>query len=135
MCHLILALPFVALPMLWLLPLGIGVPLYSVVASLAIAAYVMTFKAMRRPVTTGAEALMNAVGTVSAVDQRAAYVWVQSEQWAATCADAVLAVGDSVEVIGLEGLTLQVRRLASPARPAQAQPLSRSSAELQKNLN
>jgi len=135
MCHLILALPFIALPMFWLLPLSIAAPLYCVVLALAIGAYVMTVRAMRQPVTTGAEALMNAVGTVSAVDQRAAHVWVQSEQWAASCADAVLAVGDSVAVIGLEGLMLQVRRLASPARSAQAQPSRPASTGLQESPN
>lgn len=117
MCHLILLLPVVALPMLWLLPLSIGIPLYGVVLALAIGAYVMVFKAMRLPVTVGVEALMKAVGTVRSVDRRTARVWVASESWSATCADEDLAIGDTVEVIGCEGLTLQVRRLASSARP------------------
>lgn len=87
MCHLILALPFIALPMLWLLPLSIGVPLYGVVLALAVAVYVMAFRTMRRPVTTGTQALMHAVGTVRSVDPRLAQVWVASESWSATCAD------------------------------------------------
>ena len=111
MCHLILLMPVLALPMLWLLPLSIGVPLYGVVLVLSIAAYVMLLRAMRRPVTAGPETLMHAVGTVRSVDGGRAYVWVQSDQWAATCAEGVLAVGDAVEVIGRDGLTLQVRRL------------------------
>jgi membrane-bound ClpP family serine protease len=115
MCHLILALPFVALPMLWLLPLSVGIPLYGVVLVLAIAVYVMTFKTMRLPVTTGTEAMMNAIGTVRSVDRSSVFVWVASERWSATCADGVLAVGDTVEVIGHEGLTLQVRRVPRPA--------------------
>jgi hypothetical protein len=41
MCPLILILPFIALPILWLLPLSIGIPLYGIVLALAIAAYVM----------------------------------------------------------------------------------------------
>ena len=118
MCHLILALPFVALPMLWLLPWSLGIPLYGVVLALAVAAYVMTFKAMRLPVTTGTEALMHAIGTVRAVDRRTAHVWVLSELWSATCADGPLAIGDRIEVIGREGLTLQVRRLAQGAAQA-----------------
>ncbi len=72
MCHLILALPFVALPMLWLLPPGIGIPLYGFIVALAIWVYALAFKAMRRPVTTGAEALMNAIGTVRSADRRTA---------------------------------------------------------------
>ena len=116
MCHLVLFLPVFALPMLWLLPLSLGIPLYGVVVALAIGAYVMVFKAMRQPITVGIEALMKAVGTVRWVDQRRAHVWVASESWSATCADEKLAIGDTVEVIGCEGLTLDVRRLASPAQ-------------------
>lgn len=133
MCHLILALPFVALPMLWLLPWSVGIPLYGIVVVLAVAAYVMTFRAMRLPVTAGAEALMQAIGTVRSVDRRAAYVWVVSELWSATCADGKLAVGDTVEVIGRDGLTLQVRRLAQRAAALQA-PLAASVAS-QPNSN
>ncbi len=70
---------------------------------------------MRRPVTAGVAALMHAIGTVRSVARRSAYVWVASESWSATCADAVLAIGDTVEVIGREGLMLQVRRLAPGA--------------------
>lgn len=123
MCHLILAMPFIALPMLWLLPLSVGVPLYGVVLALAAAAYVMTLRAMQRPVTAGAEALMHAVGTVSAVDRRTPYVWIVGERWSAISQDDVLAVGDTVEVIAREGLTLHVRRLAAAAI---ATPASRS---------
>jgi len=113
MCHLILGLPIIALPLLWLLPLTVAFPLYVLILALTVAAYLLTFKAMRRPVTAGAEALMKAVGTVRAVERHVAYVWVASESWAATCADGPLAIGDAVEVTGRDGLTLQVRRLAS----------------------
>jgi len=35
MCHLILALPIIALPMLWLLPARIGIPAYAALVVLA----------------------------------------------------------------------------------------------------
>lgn len=35
MCHLILILPFIALPILWLLPLSMGIPLSGIVLALA----------------------------------------------------------------------------------------------------
>ncbi len=109
MCHLILLLPIITLPMLWLLPLSIGVPLYGLVLIVAFGAYAMVLRAMRRPVTAGPDALIHAIGEVRSVDRDQAHVWVQSEQWAATCSEGVLVVGDMVEVVGRDGLTLQVR--------------------------
>ena len=109
MCHLILLLPIIGLPMLWLLPLTIGVPLYRLVLILTFGVYVMVFRTMRRPVTAGPEALIHAIGEVRSVDRDRVQVSVLSEQWAATCSESVLAVGDIVQVIGRDGLTLQVR--------------------------
>ena len=109
MCHLILLLPIITLPMLWLLPLSIGVPLYGLVLIVTFRAYAMVLRAMRRPVTAGPDALIHAIGEVRSVDRDGAHVWVQSEQWAATCSENVLVVGDMVEVIGRDGLTLRVR--------------------------
>lgn len=60
---------------------------------------------------------LHAVGTVRSLDRRSTYVWVASESWSAICADGVLAAGDTVEMTGREGLTLQVRRLAPGAGP------------------
>ena len=47
MCHLILVMPVVALPVLWLLPPSEGLPLYLVVLVVAGAVYWLAFKAMR----------------------------------------------------------------------------------------
>lgn len=122
MCHLILAMPVLALPLLWLLPFDIGGPLYGVVLALAFAAYVMIVRAMRRPVTAGPEALMHAVGTICAVDRRSADVWVAGERWSATCPDDVLCIGDTVEVTARDGVSLQVRRLATRAASTAEMP-------------
>ena len=111
MCHLILALPLVMLPVFWLLPLGAAIPLYGATLALTAAVYVLAVKAMRKPVCAGVEALLHAVGTVQAIEGRLVQVWVASELWSADAAEGV-AVGDVVEVIGIDGLTLRVRRLA-----------------------
>lgn len=84
MCHLILLLSIIALPLLWLLPLGIGVPLYSLVLILAFSVYVMVFRVMRRPVAAGPQVLMHAMGELRSVDRDRGFVWVLSEQWVAT---------------------------------------------------
>jgi membrane protein implicated in regulation of membrane protease activity len=118
MCHLILALPVVALPLLWLLPPAASVPIYAALVVLAVGVYWLALKAMRAPVTTGAEALLRAVGTVRSVDGQRAAVWVASELWLTESSPEPLAVGDRVEVVGLDGLRLQVRTIdRSHSRP------------------
>ena len=47
MCHLTLFLPIVALPVLWLLPSGISVPLYAALVVLAVWACWLALEAMR----------------------------------------------------------------------------------------
>lgn len=111
MCHLILFLPLLALPVLWLLPLGVSAPLYGVVVALSAVIYAFALRAMWMPVCTGAEALVRATGTVRFVDGRKAAVWVQSELWLAESAGGPLAEGDRVEVMAIDGLTLKVRKL------------------------
>ena len=57
MCHLVLLLPILALPLFWFAPLAIAVPAYVVVLILSGWFYWLAVSAMRRPVHTGAEAL------------------------------------------------------------------------------
>ena len=112
MCHLVLFLPIIALPAFWLLPLGVAVPLYAVAVGLALWAYWMAFSAMRAPAMTGAEALLHTAGTVRSVDQRLAAISLGGEIWFAEPPADGLKVGDRVEVIGMEGLRLEVKKVA-----------------------
>jgi len=113
MCHLILVMPIVALPVLWLLPAGEGIAVYATVALAAGSVYWMAVKAMRAPVMSGIETLLRKVGSVRSTDGQRGSVWVASELWSAESRDAPLAVGDAVEVIGFDGLRLIVRKLGA----------------------
>lgn len=115
MCHLVLALPFLALPLLWLLPLEASVALYGVVVAITAVVYVLALKAMRMPVSTGTEALLHAIGTVRSAEGRKATVWIQSELWSAESRSEGLVEDDRVEVLAVDGLTLKVRRLDASA--------------------
>lgn len=114
MCHLILLLPVVALPVFWLLPTGAAVVLYAAVLAASIGVYWLVLQAMRAPVVTGVEALLNQTGTVRGVDGRKASVWVSSELWSADVEPGALKVGDAVEVVGTVGLLLRVRKAGRP---------------------
>lgn len=114
MCHLILALPFIALPVFWLLPWGAALSVYALVLVAAGIVYGLILKAMKIPPESGAEAPLNAAGGVRRVDGPIATVWIKSELWSAESDGRVLAVGDAVTVEGVDGLRLKVRRTGPP---------------------
>ncbi len=123
MCHLILMMPLLALPMFWFLPLDVAAPVYAVVVGVSIWLYWYVMQSMHRPVETGAEEIRHATGKVIEVGSRLVQVRVHSEIWSAESADK-LRRNDLVEVIGIDGLRLKVRRAqqaASATRGRRAQ--------------
>jgi len=109
LCHLILLLPFLALPVFWLLPLVAAVSVYAGVVVLSVLVYYYSIKAMRLPVSTGMEAMLHSVGEVVAVTPQTLQVRVHSEIWDAR-SDQPLVEGDRVEVTAIKGLHLQVSK-------------------------
>lgn len=77
-------------------------------------AIVMVARAQRRPVRTGSEGMLGAVGEVRDVEEGHVRVLVRGEYWNAEAGEP-LARGDQVEVTGVSGLRLTVRR--KPPRP------------------
>jgi len=111
MCHLILLLPVIALPVFWLLPLDIALPLYACVLVLSAFLYIMVMMVMRSPVITGKKGLLLAHGDVQRVDGHAATVWINGELWSAVGDD--LTIGDTVKVVSIDGLVLNVCKITS----------------------
>jgi membrane protein implicated in regulation of membrane protease activity len=64
MCHVLLGLPLLVLPVFWLLPLSAAVPLYTVAAAVSLIVYVYALKAMNTPRMNGGEAMLGAAGRV-----------------------------------------------------------------------
>lgn len=115
MCHLILMLPVLGLPIFWLLPLSEALPIYGVILALSILVYVYVMRAMHHPVQTGAEEILHSTGKVIEVGAKDVSVRVHSEMWRAVSSEK-LKPGDLVEVVGIDGLQLRVRKhVASPA--------------------
>ena len=110
MFHLILLMPVFALAVFWIWPLTVAAPVYAAVALLSLWMYALIWRAMRRPVQAGAEELTHSIGEVMAVQEDGLRVRVHSEMWNAQSNDP-LHRGDRVKVVGMAGLTLQVRRL------------------------
>lgn len=110
MCHIILMMPVLALPMFWLWPMSVAAPVYIVIVVLSAVLYLFTVRVMRRPVQTGLEELLQSVGEVVEVGERLPRVRVHSEIWNAECSNE-LRLGDRVKVLSVGGLTLRVQRL------------------------
>lgn len=115
MCHVLLLLPLLVLPVFWLMPFAAALPVYGVVLASSAAIYWYAIQAMRRPVETGAEGMVGEIGEV--IESRGANLFVRarSEVWHAESA-AQLREGERVKVVAVEQLTLQVQKLEMGAR-------------------
>lgn len=87
MCHLLLALPLLALPIFWIEPLPIAVSIYVPILAFSLWMYWFTMKAMRRPVETGREELLHSKGEVVDASGRPIRVHVHGETWEAVSED------------------------------------------------
>jgi membrane-bound serine protease (ClpP class) len=98
--------PEPALRISWSLIVGL-----AVVAGLAVAgAIFLVTRAFRAPVRTGAEGLVGERVRLRTALAPEGKIFVQGEWWDAS-ADADVAQGEEVEVTGVEGMRLRVRRL------------------------
>lgn len=93
---------------------GFGVPLALIFGLAATSAAVvllgggMALRARRRPVVSGREEMVGAPGVVLSVDSVGTWAQVHGERWNVTSPEA-LAPGQRVRVVGMQGLTLDVR--------------------------
>jgi membrane protein implicated in regulation of membrane protease activity len=109
MCHLLLLMPLVALPLFWFLPMTAAASIYTGVVALSAWLYVYVFKAWSRPVVTGKEYIINSTGEVMDAQGHTLHVRVHSEIWSAESSDT-LQPGDRIKVTGIESLTLKVEK-------------------------
>jgi len=107
MCHLIFLAPVLALPVFWLLPLSLAVPIYLVVVGMTALVLWPVVSAMRQPVRSGAEGMIGARGeTVTALNPTG-LVRCQGEVWSAS-ADEAVAPGERVWVTDVYRLKVRV---------------------------
>jgi membrane protein implicated in regulation of membrane protease activity len=109
MCHLILMLPLLGLAAFWIWPVSIAAPVYAVVFVASGLMYHFLMRAIRLPVLTGAEGLLQSTGKVIDAEDGVLHILVHSEIWNAQSLEQLQA-GDTVQIIGLNGLSLDVRK-------------------------
>jgi membrane-bound serine protease (ClpP class) len=94
--------------------LAVALPLAVVTTAFFAVAVGLSVRTMRTRPTTGREGMIGARGTARTEIAPQGTVEVHGEIWRAE-SDAPLAAGDPVEVLGMEGLLLRVRRGGRPA--------------------
>ena len=113
MCHLILLMPILGLPLFWLLPIGYALPSYVVIVLISAFLYWLITRAMRKPIQDGFQSL---IGTETEVVSRLAsdhsvryLVRSQGELWSAYSTDT-LHPGERVNIVAVKGIGVVVER-------------------------
>jgi membrane-bound ClpP family serine protease len=108
MCHIVLILPVLGLVVFVMLPFDIALPVYAVILSIYF--YITIMRAMKKPVETGSEEMMHETVSVLDTIKPEGHVKFQNEIWNASSGE-ILKKGDRAEIIGLNGLTLIVKKI------------------------
>lgn len=113
MCHLVLLMPVLALPIFWFMPLSSALPVYVVIVLASALVYLAIFKSIRSRPKVGAESLIGAraevVSRLMPQDHSRYLVRSCGELWSADCAD-VLEEGEVVKIMAVDGVKLSVSR-------------------------
>ena len=120
MCHLILLMPVLGLPLFWLLPLGYALPINIALWLISAFLYRLIRKAMMKPVQDGFRSLIGTEAEVvskRALTHSAKYlVRAQGELWSAYSTDA-LDIGEWVKIVAVRGIGVVVERAESASHP------------------
>lgn len=114
MCHLLLLLPVLALPVLWLWPPEIALPIYGAAAAVSLGVYALVYVAWKAPLAHGPHTLLGATGHVVSVGERQVTLRVGGELWVADVRGAPLSVGEDALIEAVEGLRLTARKSQAP---------------------
>jgi len=111
MCHVLFLLPILGLPLFFMFPWELALPLYAGVCFVSAAFYWLLWRTVRRPATTGIDGMVGGVGTVFDCGEGKTKVSYRGEIWDAVSKQAI-SPGEPVEILGIEGLKLVIRRKA-----------------------
>ena len=122
MCHLILLMPVLGLPLFWLLPLGYALPINIALWLISAFLYRLIRKAMRKPIQDGFQSLIGTEAEVvskRALTHSARYlVRARGELWSAYSTDA-LDIGEQVNIVAVKGIGVVVERAESGSHPGE----------------
>ena len=99
MCHILLLLPILALPLFLLLPWQEALVLYSIICLLSASFYWLIWRTMHRPAATGIEGMMGGIGTIFRCSEGQTKVLYRGEIWDAVCKDAISWANESRSLV------------------------------------
>ncbi len=117
-CHAVFLLPFVGLPLFWLLPLGYALPINVALWLTTPFLYRVIRRAMVKPVKDGFQSLVGTTAEVvskSETGRSAKYlvrVQGEGELWSAYSTD-ILEAGEQVNIVAVKGIGVVVERAGS----------------------
>jgi len=113
-------MPVLTLPIFWLMPLSLAIPIYTIISLITAMFYWLIAKSMRKQPETGSEGLIGATGEVVSKlgpENHAKYlVRSQGELWSANSPD-LLQTGETVSIAAVDGIRLVVRRNGNRVAP------------------
>ncbi len=115
MCHLLFLAPILALPVFWLLPASLAVPVYLLVVGGTGLLLWPGIGALRQPQRAGREGMVGARGQALTELNPRGLVQCQGEIWEATARERIPG-GARVRVLGVDRLRLRVDRPAPEPR-------------------
>ncbi|MFC1954175.1 NfeD family protein [Chloroflexota bacterium] len=92
------------------IPLPVKIVTGLVLGTLVFIIHVAVIPTFRRRIVTGSEGMLGAQGRVVEALNPVGAIIVKGERWRAVSVDDNIEVDENVEVVGLEGLTLKVKR-------------------------
>ncbi|MBI4294289.1 MAG: hypothetical protein HY661_22650 [Betaproteobacteria bacterium] len=122
MCHILLLLPFIALPVFSLFPPSVSVPVYGAVMALSAAVYWTAIQAMNQPILNGADGMIGNICEVVESGDGKLFVRLHSEIWRAVPLEPRLNKGDRVKVVGVKNLTLRVQAMNLDTNASRVSP-------------
>jgi len=121
-CHLILLMPLLGIPLFWLLPLGYALPINVGIWLTSAFLYWLITRAMRKPLQDGFQSLIGTKAEVVsrlAPDQSAKYlVRSHGELWSAYSTD-ILEIGEQVNIVAIKGIGVVVKPAEPGSRPGE----------------
>ncbi len=110
------AVALVVLLILWLLKIPISLPIIIFLVLLFVVAILVMHRlvipALHKKVVTGSEGMIGLKGKAIEPLVPEGLIRVSGEYWKARSDDENIAVGEQVEIVGLDGLTLKIKRKA-----------------------
>ena len=92
------------------IPLPITIVIALILGILVFIMHVAVISSFHKRTVTGSEGMVGTQGRVVELLKPVGAIFVEGERWKAISVDDTIAVDENVEIVGVEGLTLRVKR-------------------------